>query len=437
MNIVSPVRSEGHYPLVANKLIDDPTPKDQAIYVPSVSPGYAMDVYAKKWIRPLPQGVGDSDLNFLDPQNRLFRISHVMSSAGQALNQPRPCIITERDRNHTLMIGDSGGYQIATGQLKITSNADRDKILRWLEQHADIAMTLDVPTGPLRSSSDYPYKSAKDCLAATLDHLDYFQKHRREGAVQFLNVLQGNTTQESNSWYDAVKKYDFEGWAFAGVLRSNFLNLCRRIIVMADENQIQKKTWIHVLGTNELATAVCLTALQRAINRHINPNLRISFDTSSPFRNIRWRNVYTFPRFDRKKMTMPTESCPDGLAYVGSKLRWPWPSPLGDRMVMGDICVAKADKFPNTYRDQQSNHYLAHHNLSVLCSAMANANRIFDCTSVDHKHPIAVPVGAAVEAIEKSIASGSVSTVESFRNVFAVLKKETDANPENDEDRDF
>ena len=80
------------YPQVANDLVNDPTPKDQAIYVPSVSPGYAKDAYAQKWERDMPAGVADGDLNFLDPQNKLFRISHAMTSAGQALNQKQPCM---------------------------------------------------------------------------------------------------------------------------------------------------------------------------------------------------------------------------------------------------------------------------------------------------------------------------------------------------------
>ena len=109
---------KSYYPLAANNLVDDPTPKDQAIYVPSVPPVYAMSVQAQQWRRPLPQGVEPDDLNFLDPANGLFRISHVLSSAGQALNQSRDCIITQRDKASTLVIGDSGGYQIASGRLQ-------------------------------------------------------------------------------------------------------------------------------------------------------------------------------------------------------------------------------------------------------------------------------------------------------------------------------
>ena len=435
------LRHSSYYPAVTNHIIDDPTPKDQAIYVPSVTPGFAMYVFAQKWERPLPSGINAGDLNFLDPGNRLFRISHVMTSAGQALHQPRPCIITQRNRASTIVIGDSGGYQIATNKLRISGNADRLKILRWLEKHTDLAMTLDVPTGPLRKPG-YAFKTFRDCLNATLVHLAFFQKYRVPGRIRLLNVLQGNTTAESDTWYDAVKMYGFEGWAFAGPLRHNIFNFCRRIIIMANEHQIQSKCWIHVLGTCELDTAVLLTALQRAINRYINPNLRISFDTSSPFRNLRWGNVYTIPQFDRKRMTMPTRSVPNGHQFVGLDIRWPWPSPLGDRMTLGDFCVKKPPTAKSNH-DTQSNHFFAHHNLAALCWGIALANRVFDSESVNHKHTIAHPVGAAVEAIDKVFASGSMTTLGKYKFTFEQLRhgiaqvRHGIATDSGDEERDF
>jgi hypothetical protein len=66
------------------------------------------------------------------------------------------------------------------------------------------------------------------------------------------------TAQQTDIWYDVVKHFEFEGWAFAGVLRHNFFILCRRIIKMAHENKIQDQNWIDVLGTNELQSAVGL-----------------------------------------------------------------------------------------------------------------------------------------------------------------------------------
>ncbi len=98
------------YPAVANHITNDPTPKNQAVYVPAITPGFALDVHAQKWTRPLPKGVGAGDLNFLDPSNPLLPISHALSSAGQALNQKQDCIVTARDRSANKLIFDRGVY---------------------------------------------------------------------------------------------------------------------------------------------------------------------------------------------------------------------------------------------------------------------------------------------------------------------------------------
>ena len=404
-----------------NNVVDDPTPDNQAVYVPSVTPGFAKAVFKNAWQRNLPTGVRGEDLNFLDPTNQLFRISHVMSSAGQALTQKQDCIITTRNRKTTKLICDSGGFQIASSRLIIKDDADRLKILRWIEKHGDLGMTLDVPTGPVLTDPDYRFRTTRDCLHETLDNLEFFRKHRKDGQVKLLNVLQGNTLSETDAWYDAVKAYDFEGWAFAGKLRHNMFALCRRIIKMSHESQIQDKAWIHVLGTNELDVAVLLTALQRAINEHVNDKLRISFDTSSAFRNLNWNQMFTIPTMNIKGMTMPTRDAPDGPQFVGSTLSWLWPSPLGDRMVLGDFCVPRPPK-STMFRDTQSNHYLAHHNLAALCSGIALANRVFDCEIINGSHTIASAVGEAVEAIGTVIASGQMSTLEQHRRCFAGVR---------------
>jgi hypothetical protein len=421
MNLHVSAENTGFYPAPANHITDDPTPRDQAVYIPSISPSYAIAAWHQKWKRPLPSGVSPGDLNFLDPKNPLFRISHAMSSAGQALLQNSPCIVQQRDRAATMLICDSGGYQIASGRLAIHGDRDRLAILRWLETHADWAMTLDVPTGPVRSPG-YKYQTTQDCLKETLYNLEYFRDNRKATNVKFLNVLQGNTTQETDKWFNAVKGFDFEGWAFAGVLRHNFFNLCRRVIQMADQKLLDNRDWIHILGTNDPETAVGLTALQRSINRHINPRLRISFDTSTPFRNLSWNTVFSLPVFNKNGMSTPTVACPDARKFVGSSLKFPWPSPLADRMTLGDINVKPGQNL-TTYKDAQSHVYLAHHNLASLCSSIALANRIFDSESLDRQHNIARDMGLVVAAIEKVIASQSMAELEKRRGVFNTVRK--------------
>ena len=409
----------GHYPAPNNTLINDPTPIDQAVYVPSVTPGFAQAVYSQNWKRPLPAGVQPQDLNFLDHSNPLFRISHVMSSAGQALNQRKPCIITRRDRQRTKLICDSGGYQISSGVLKIKHQNDILKILAWQEQHADVAMTLDVPTGPLLKPG-YAYQSFNECLTKTIQYLDVYKKHRKNEDVIFLNVLQGNTPSQCDTWYDAVKAYPFEGWAFAGPLRYNFYELCRRVLVMHAEGQLQQKKWIHVLGTCELFVGVLLTVLQRAINKYMNVDLRISYDTSSPFRNLSYNAAYTLPILNAQEMTMPTRPIPDDKAYIGTKILWPWPSPLGDRLTMGDICLGRRPGQVK-YRDSQAEYYINHHNTAALCWGVALANRVFDAENVTHQHAIARPVGAAAEAIEHIIQTQKIAVLNKYKGTFSLL----------------
>jgi len=88
-----------------------------------------------------------------------------------------------------------------------------------------------------------------------LGHLDYFAANRTPGKTHFLCVLQGNTPREADRWYEAVKHYPFEGWAFAGVMRRNMYEVCRRVIKMANDGLLQNKSWIHVLGTATLDMA--------------------------------------------------------------------------------------------------------------------------------------------------------------------------------------
>ena len=49
-------RSNAHfaYPIIENDIENDPTPKDQAIYVPSISAGYARNAIGLGTLRAIP-----------------------------------------------------------------------------------------------------------------------------------------------------------------------------------------------------------------------------------------------------------------------------------------------------------------------------------------------------------------------------------------------
>ena len=103
-------------------------------------------------------------------------------------------------------------------------------------------------------------RTFQECLDATLFNLDYFVEHR-ENKTKFLNVLQGTTWDDANTWYDAVKDYPFEGWAMGGNNMRDIEIALRRLIIMRDEGYLEGKDWIHFLGTSKLEWAVMLTGV--------------------------------------------------------------------------------------------------------------------------------------------------------------------------------
>jgi hypothetical protein len=386
------------YPIIENDIDGDPTPKDQAIYVPSVSAGYARDAIGRAGLRAMPDHLPKNLLNFLDQTNEVFRISHAMASAGQFLDRNTPSMITTRNRKRTRIIGDSGGYQLATGKLKIEHDGDRLGILRWLEYNADIAMTLDWPPGGI-GKPGFPFTSTEQCLEATIENLEFFYKHRRpDRGTIFLNVIQGTTPQESVDWYKAVKMFPFEGWAVAGALRNDIYHLCRLIITMHEDGELAGKRWFHVLGTSEPGTAVLLTALQRAVKRHLGHNIRFSFDTSTPFRLLVANQALGLPVFSKDKLGIEQVDAPCGARFIGKQLGWPFSNLVDDSITLADMHVSRPP--PNTtQRDTLGNHLLALQNLRALCFAILSANRRFDVELITGKHTVGVKEGRAVAAI--------------------------------------
>ena len=394
-------------PVTGPKVIpNDPTPADQAIYVLSLSPTFATNIYKGKWGRTLSSEMTDQDLNFLNPANTTFYAPHVMSSAGQALRIKNKGIVTERDVEKTCLICDSGGHQVAKQTGGINDMRDREAILAWIEERADLSMTLDIPTGPVGDPEDpYQFPTQKACLERTLDHLKFFQRYHTPGAVTWLNVIQGNTAGVGYDWYNAVKHFDFaEGWAIAGPKRKDLAYILTLLLRMLGDGKLQKKKWIHVLGTQELWMVVALTAVQRALNAN-GCNLRISFDTSSSCSMTGRNQVYTLPQFTKYQLTLGAESAPDTNALFGSNLRWPWPSAIGNKLTLGDINVPS--KGGSLYcRDDLSNTLMMLHNYAATREAIALVNRVMDAQKASGEYLIAPRLSDAIAVIDQVIAAG-------------------------------
>ena len=359
---------------------DDLTSKqnDYAVFLPALSGFFATFVGKQRvdntYVDPkrFPQGITDMEqLNWLNDQKSLFPYKWTLYSAGHAnldLTTPDPGedMIRDRDPN-TVIVGDSGGFQIAKGQWpgnwkapnspevaaeladatsrgtetrividpttkksktiivdlvkehhKLLADAQkkRENVLMWLDNLADYSMVLDIPAWVAYTpeADVCGIHSYDEAVAATQYNNEYFITNRKgvgEKGTKFLNVMQGSNHAQADDWYQKMKKYcdpkqypskHFNGWAFGGQTKTDIQLMLTRLVEIRYDGLMEqgKQDWLHVLGTSKLEFAVLLTAIQRSIRKHVNPDFTISFDCASPFLATANGQIYYQTRVGKK-----------------------------------------------------------------------------------------------------------------------------------------
>jgi hypothetical protein len=351
-----------------------PLQKDYAVYLPAISSFYSTYI-AKQRLEEfvpkdrIPAGFdrGIEGMNFLNPEEGYFTYKYGLYSAGHAqldLNKSltQESMIQQRDRANTMILGDSGGYQIGKGVLKFdwldfegkSANKTRQSILEWLELTADWSMMLDVPTWACDHvhSPKTGLKSFDDCLEKTAFNNKYFLENRL-GQTKFLNVLQGSDWDTAEKWYDRVKEFSdpavwgdkaAEGWAFGGANMCKMDITLKRLMTMREDGMLVGKNWIHFLGTAQLDWSCYLTQIQRQIRKHINEEITISFDCASPFIATAHGLVYTNAVHTPKRWSVIMDKAPDNKALSGSDIPFPFESTIGRRLTMADIAYYNLGK---------------------------------------------------------------------------------------------
>ena len=381
--------------------------KNFAVYLPAMQYHYASAVDNNKLIkgRDFPKDLKLTDLDFLNPKSKLWHYGYALYSAGQFTDaRPKACAISNRDRKHTTVLGDSGGFQIGKGTLRGTEHLKRAKssaevcelwrqsgdirkwIVQWLEANSDYAMTIDMPLwAKFESNSKTPFHkcSVQELIELSIGNLDYIKRNAR-GKTKWLNVLQGTTPKDSKQWWDAVKSYKMGGWALAGNVgwRGGLENVLYYVLTMRDDNAFDKgQDWMHVLGVSQPTWAVLLTSIQRAIRKHCDNNeFRISYDSASPFQaGGRYQKVVRYPKFtkDVASWAMTMHEAPVNPIYAdsGSDYHFPYSSPIGDLLTLNHLNI-RGGEFQRGAYDTVSNHLLTNHNVWVYVRSFLEANEL-------------------------------------------------------------
>lgn len=389
--------------------------QDYAVFLPSIS-GFYNTIISKEQNNPgsipaerVPQEFenGVEGMNFLNKEAAYYYYPYALYSAGHAQldiakSNVEEAMVQRRDRKNTFILGDSGGFQIAKGIIKFdwenfmerpgdtgyrgSADKTRGQILNWLEHTADYSMVLDIPTWAARPplNERTGLKSFQQCLDGTLYNNAWFLSNRQH-KTKFLNVLQGSNNQEADIWYEQVKHFPFEGWAMGGNNMQDAHLLLRRLIQMRDEGMLAPgRDVIHVLGTSRLEFAVFLTAVQRALRETVNPNMMVTYDCASPFVATAYGLTYTQHVHSNDRFTYVMEKCVDNRDLSGSTIPWPWNSPIGERITMGDIChyrpgqPNKTGKVARTSWDTFSYSMIMSHNVYQHIESVQRANALAD-----------------------------------------------------------
>ena len=308
-------------------------------------------------------------------------------------------MVQGRERDKTFILGDSGGFQIIKGVIQCdwpnfkSDDALRSQILNWLEHTADYSMVLDIPTlaaaPPLNAKTGLT--DWVDCLEYTMFNNDYFVRNR-QGKTKFLNVLQGNNEQQADQWYDAVKHYPFEGWAMAGYNMKQLHLALRRLIVMRDEKMLDPgRDLVHYLGTSKLNWSCIFTAIQRNLRETVNENMMVTYDAASPFITTAKGQAYTQHVHRNSKFSYVMEQAVDDKRFQHSEIPFPFNSPIGERMNMGDLCymgpgmLNKLGKEGKTSWDSFSYFLLMAHNVYQHIEACQRANTLADIATTKYQ----------------------------------------------------
>lgn len=394
-----------------------------AFYLPAISGFYTThlgkDLADPTFVPPerVPAGFehGLQGTNFLDPVNSYYHYGVGLFSAGHAERRLDKCddkepMIHKRDRTKTTIVGDSGGFQVATGVIKMdwanikgeAGDKFREEILRYLEHTADWSMTLDIPAfaaeAPLSAKTGLTKFS--DTLDITVHNLHYFMTHRIPGKTKFLNVLSGSTPENSKEWYDTVKHFSIpdsvesmgystdrtlEGFAFAGINMKHMPSVLNRILDLIEDDLLADKDWIHFLGIGRLDWSCYLTSIMRQLKKHHNPNLQISYDAASAFVAAGgYALAYNYNYFTPQRLTYCMGKGIDDKTLKGSKLAAPYQGPIMERLTIGDLCVMgpndpnKNGKIGKTSWDTTTYLLVMAHNLYNHIQAVQETLRLAD-----------------------------------------------------------
>lgn len=215
--------------------------------------------------------------NFLISAGNFYRDKDFLKKIGVDL----------KENKELLILGDSGGYQIAKGVIKKNDIEElKFSILEWLEENSNYAMVLDIP---LYSTEEFLDKEEKfkDSLNGSGKFFKFFYENKKN-KTKFLNIIHGRNIRYLNEWYEMMKDFNFEGGIAIGSCSNSpiyyplqsFLFLLKKGALEKFKNKKDDFYLLHFLGVANSETIIYLSYLQKYLDKN-GYNIIISYDSSN------------------------------------------------------------------------------------------------------------------------------------------------------------
>jgi queuine/archaeosine tRNA-ribosyltransferase len=292
----------------------------------------------------------------------------------------------------SIILGDSGGFQIATGAIAFDEKL-LHTIFQWLEENSTIAMNLDIPPRmQMKGKFD-------ECLEMSYKNYKYFEKNQT-GKTKYLNVLHGYDISSFKKWYDKVKGMEFQGWAVGNV--SYFKQVITALAVLLDGNEHKKTNnlYLHFLGCSKLSDFFIFTSLQNELNK-IGCNIQILSDSSSPTNMMRFGGFAHQPNF--RNETIDNLHIPHRLTFE-EKMSNEYKMP---KLIPADYYIENCYELSDFQEcNQRFNCALSLHNISIYLDAAATVSELV-------KHPY---------ILEQTVKSATHDAINLIRTMIANLE---------------
>ena len=385
--------------------------RDYAIYLPSLQSPYSSFATKRETeVRggDLPSDFRIKDLDFFNPNSRLWSCGCALYSAGQFTDsQLGSDIVAYRDRSKSVVIGDSGGFQLGTGKISNVNEKAaliryandpaqqvanwhatgfRERTLEFLDLYCDYSMTLDMPLwAQNKNGSQLRSLEVEQLIQLSVENLRFFSDNRGRNhgkGTKFLSVLQDNGNGSGLRWYDAVKDFEFEGWAFAGDA-ARLPQTMKWLRKLLDENKLDKTEWVHVLQNSPPIMTALYTAIQRSLSKAVGHKVTMSCDSSSPHQAAgKNRALYRRPNYTSKLSSwrMSLDAIPQNIQVARGRAKVPMPadSPLAKFFTINDL-VHHDDPYQHSFVDPFSEHLIVNHNIYTFhATAQESCDLIFN-----------------------------------------------------------